>query len=393
MDQAVIVSYARTALTKSFRGGFNATHGASLGAAPVRGVLGSVDIDPVEIDDVIVGCGFPEGATGNNIARQIALRAGLPLTVPGFTINRFCSSGLQAIALASQRIAAGEGGIYVAGGVESISMVSPHLNRIEEQDEHLAQAFPGIYWPMLQTAEEVARRYGIGRERQDSYGVRSQQLAAAAQQGGAFAEEIVPVDTSMLLLDPKSREPTGSREVTVDCDEGIRADTTLEGISTIRPAVEGGSIAAGNASQLSDGAAALLVMSEARAEQLTMEPLGRFVGIAVVGCDPEVMGIGPVFAVPKLLEKYGLSVDDIDLWELNEAFAVQVLYCMDHLGIPIEKMNVNGGSIALGHPFGMSGARMTGSGLLEAKRRGVRNLVVTMCVGGGMGVAALFEAF
>lgn len=392
MSNAVIVSYARTALTKSFKGGFNATHGASLGAEPVRAVVERAGIDGAEVEDVIMGCGFPEGAAGNNIGRQIALRAGLPQTVSGFTINRFCSSGVQSIALAAQRIICGEGDTYVAGGIESISLVQPSLNRHMDEDATVAKEYPGIYWQMLETAEAVANRYNIGREAQDELGVRSQQLATAAQENGFFAEEIVPVTTTMTVFDKETRKPCGSEEVTLTKDEGVRAGTTLEGICNIKPAIEGGSVAAGNASQLSDGGAAVLVMSEERAAALNLNPIGRFKGLATAGCDPEVMGIGPVYAIPKLLKRHGLTVDDIDLWELNEAFAVQVLYCVDKLGIPMDKLNVNGGSIALGHPFGMSGTRMTGSGLLEAKRRGVKNVVVTMCVGGGMGVAALFEA-
>lgn len=391
MKDAVIVSYARTALTKSFRGGFNATHGAILAAAPVRAVVSAAGIAADEVEDLILGCGFPEGATGLNIARQTVHAAGFPDSVSGMTVNRFCASGLQAVALAAQRITSGEGETFIAGGVESISAVAPHMNRHLLEDNDLRAARPAIYWGMIETAEEVARRYGVSRERQDEYGLRSQQLAAAAQASGRLAEEIVPVATTMDVFDPKTRELVGKRKLTVAVDEGIRADTTLAGLNDIRPAIEGGTVAAGNASQLSDGSAALVVMSSRRAEQLGLEPLGRFRGFTVTGCEPEVMGIGPVYAIPKLLARAGLKVEDIDLWELNEAFAVQVLHCVDVLGIPMERLNVNGGAIALGHPYGVSGARLIGSGLLEAKRRGLKHLVVTMCIGGGMGAAGLFE--
>lgn len=391
MTDAVIVSYARTALTKSFRGGFNATHGATLAAAPIRAALAAARIAADEVEDLILGCGFPEGATGLNIARQAVHAAGLPDGVPGLTVNRFCASGLQSVALAAQRIASGEGETFIAGGVESISAIAPHMNRHLLEDSALRAARPAVYWGMLETAEEVARRYRMSRERQDEYGVRSQQLAAAAQASGRLAEEIVPVHTRMDVFDPKTREPVGQRDLTVTADEGIRADTTLAGVSDIRPAIEGGTVAAGNASQLSDGAAALVVMSSRRAERLGLEPLGRFRAFAVAGCEPEVMGIGPVHAVPKLLARTGLKVEDIDLWELNEAFAVQVLHCADVLGIPLDRLNVNGGAIALGHPYGVSGARLIGSGLLEARRRQVKRVVVTMCIGGGMGAAGLFE--
>lgn len=391
MTHAVIASYARTALTKSFKGGFNATHGATLGSAAVRGAVASAQVDAGEIEDVIMGCGFPEGATGLNIGRQISLAAGLPQHVSGMTVNRFCASGLQSIALAAQRICSGEGEVFIAGGVESISAVAPHMNTHLLIDKSLNAAYPSIYWDMLRTAEEVAQRYGIQRERMDEYGLRSQKLAFQAQQAGYFAQEIVEVNTTMDIFDPKTRTVSDSREVTINADEGIRADTTLEGLAGIKPATEGGVIAAGNASQLSDGAAATVIMSERRAEQLNLQPLGRFCDFAVAGCEPDIMGIGPIHAVPKLLQRAGLNVDDIDLWELNEAFAVQVLYCADVLGIPMERLNVNGGAIALGHPYGVSGTRLTGSGLLEARRRGCRRVVVTMCIGGGMGAAALFE--
>jgi acetyl-CoA C-acetyltransferase len=389
MTNAVIVSTARTPLAKSWKGSFNMTHGATLGGHVVKHAIARAGIDAAEVDDVIMGCALPEGATGTNIARQIALMADCPVSVSGMTINRFCSSGFQTIATAAQRIIAGEGDVYVAGGVESISCVQQEMNQHMLMDLALNKKKPEIYWNMLQTAEHVAKKYNIGREAMDEYGARSQQRAFAAQSAGLFDAEIAAITVKAGIADKVMGLMT--KQVTVSKDEGIREGSTVEALANLKSAMPGGLISAGNASQFSDGAGACVVMSEELASKRGIKPLGRFLGFAVAGCEPDEMGIGPVYAIPKVLKRLGLSVGDIDLWELNEAFAVQVLYCRDKLDIPDDRLNVNGGAIAVGHPYGVSGQRLVGHALIEGKRRGAKRVCVTMCIGGGMGAAGIFE--
>ena len=392
MNEAVIVSTARTPIGKAYKGAFNNTHGATLAGHAVKKAVEVAGIDPLLVEDCLIGCAMPEGATGGNIARQIAIRGGLPVTTAGATINRFCSSGMQAITMAAQRVMSNELDTCVAGGLESISLVqNEHQNNFKAQEDWITENKPELYYTMIQTAEVVAQRYKISREEQDIYGLQSQQRMANAQESGFLDKEIFPLETIKLVKNKNTGE-VSKETVCLEKDEGNRPDTSLEGLTALNPVMgEEAFITAGNASQLSDGASACVVMNSKKAERLGIEPLGIFKGMAVSGLEPDEMGIGPIYAVPKLLKKAGLKMDDIDLWELNEAFAVQVIYCRDKLGIPNDILNVNGGSIAIGHPYGMTGSRLVGHALIEGKRRKAKNVVVTMCIGGGQGAAGLFE--